>query len=317
MIRARVVGFNNTDESRYNCYSITKSLKQRNIKTDFLAINEAEVRSQFFPHGTIVTNNDFIFNFVKKIEKVDITIFSDPVFFTSSDLVLSQKLERLKKTSAVFVNEVDNHRDISNKVFMYKKLIEAGIPIPKTFFILCDADDSIIDETVNMLGGYPVVLKNPIGTMGNGVFKCNTLQRVKDILEYFKNFYYIKNENPVIIQEYIDTQGLFICTRVIKDKIFSRFSLGSPYAENTFKSNISSDRTCVACKVTLELSDLCFKTMNAAGLDTARIDIFINNGKLSVCEINSIGSIVTNEFACNADISDLIVQTAIDKFESL
>jgi glutathione synthase/RimK-type ligase-like ATP-grasp enzyme len=93
--------------------------------------------------------------------------------------------------------------------------------------------------------------------------------------------------------------------------------LGSPYAENTFKSNISSNRACVACKVTSELSDLCFKTMNAAGLDTARIDIFINKGKLSVCEVNSIGSIVINEFACNVDISDLIVQTAIDKFESL
>jgi glutathione synthase/RimK-type ligase-like ATP-grasp enzyme len=148
MLRARVVGFNSSDESRYNCYSLIKSLKQRNIHSDFLAINEAEARSQFFPQGTDVNNSDFIFNFVKKIEKVDITIFSDPVFFTPSDLILSHKLERLKKTSAVFVNEVDNHRDISNKVFMYRKLIEADIPIPKTFFILCDAEDIIISAVI-------------------------------------------------------------------------------------------------------------------------------------------------------------------------
>jgi RimK family alpha-L-glutamate ligase len=317
MLKARVVGFNRTDESRYNCYSLIKSLEQRNIKTDFLAINEIEVRSQFFPQGTEVNNSDLIFNFVKKIEKVDITIFSDPVFCTDKDLVLSQKLERLKNTSSVFVNEIDNHREICNKVFMYKKLIAAGVPIPKTYFILCDAEDCIIDETVNMLGGYPVVLKNPIGTMGTEVFKCNNLQRVKDILNYFKNFYFIKNENPVVIQEYIDAKGLFICTRVVKDKIFPRLSFGSPYAESTFKSNISTDRISVACRVSSDLSEICYKAMSAAGLDTARIDIFIRDNKLLICELNSIGGIVQNEIACNVDISSLIVQAAINKFESL
>jgi len=40
----------------------------------------------------------------------------------------------------------------------------------------------------------------------------------------------------------------------------------------------------------------------------------LEDNKLLICELNSIGGIVQNEIACNADISNLIVQAAIDKF---
>ncbi len=304
MIKARIIGHFLNDRDRYNSYSLVQACQRKNIE-----IEEVVSIHALMDRRSIASDPNDV-----RITNVDLTFFSDPLFYSPLNVIMTQELDFIKQTSKVFINDVDSHREVSNKILMYDMLSAANVNIPRTEYVNIDAEDDIINEVVNNLGGYPVVIKAAIGAMGTNVNKCNNLQEIREQITKLSSSFF---HTEFIIQEYIDIGGFTICARVIGNDIFPRFTLGSPYIENNFKSNILSGRSYIACKVTPELRYICNKAMSATGLDVARIDIFINNGKLSICEVNSLGSFLGSEMAWNEYISDRVVDLSLNKLDKL
>ena len=328
MHNAWVLGSFTTKENYFNDYVLYDSLFKKNVN----------VRSLDFHKMTVDANNNIVYEDSEILQEPDFVIFSQPILNLDANIMLNPHyknlddefnvyninpvIEKFKSFNTVFFNTVDSHIKCNNKISMYKALITAGgIGLPITKILRTESTDEEIETKANEVGGFPVVLKDPLSTAGRGVCVCNSLREIKDVFlnrkaPLLKTI--IPDENipflPFLIQQYIDTKGMMLDLRVVGSKIYSRLVLSNPYVDQ-FKSNVDDKKSYIACKTTPEIEDIVTKSMAALGVNIARFDVFITNEGLKICEVNSIGSIMTGEQTWNKKIRDDIVNFCINEYE--
>lgn len=300
-----------TPPERYNGYCLLNAFSKYGIQTEFIDLNKLSLIEDESAKEFI----EFRYNDLAVLLP-DLCLFADPILCLprSDNMWFSytkKKLDTLSLHGVFFLNDYLMHLDTGNKVITHQKLESAIVATPKTKMLVCSTSSEEVEELVQELGGYPVVLKEPASSMGRGVYLCNNLEEIQNKLIGLADKL---KECPLLVQELVDMSGLLICARVVGDEIFPRFTLGSPYVNDEFMSNLRSNRNYVACKVKPDLYDICMKAVKATGLDTARLDIFVNDNGYSVCEVNSTGSILGGEMAWNVDIADKIVKLALSKY---
>ena len=65
--------------------------------------------------------------------------------------------------------------------------------------------------------------------------------------------------------------------------------------------------------MTDEIRDVALGATSLLGVDTARVDMFITDDGIKLCEVNSPGTILPTDQSYNMNVADQVVELAIRK----
>lgn len=308
---------NDPNPSRYNNYSLMRALERRGLSVKIFALGGIRIkprRANVKYEYDMCNPDDFDLvhgDRIETLDKADLCVFADPVFFLPESINIFQLIvnNKLKLLSDSFTNDVDPHWHASNKIKMHTALNNEFVATLNTRILSEDSDEYVLGE-VEQVGGFPVIIKDPISALGRGVYRCSDLEELKTRRAEIatKN-----NCSLVVLQELHDIGGVMVCARVVGDKVWPRFTIGSPHRDDDFMANIGAGRAYFAHRRDEELEQLCVSATKALKLDTARVDVFVCDDGYKVCEVNSMGSILGADIAFNTDIGAEIVNRAIEK----
>lgn len=319
MYSAWVLGNCTTKDTFYNDYILYNSLLSKGVNVfsyDFnkIFLNEEGLFAYDFFNNEIITSQspDFVI-FSQPLTRPDVSSLqnnetsniNDELIFSNYNTII----DRLKTIPTIFYNSINSHILCNNNLSQYITLKKNNISIPKTLMLgKNDSDEDIINK-VTEVGGFPVVVKEIISTAGKGVSLCYNIAQIRDTVA--KQMF---NINPLLIQKYIDMKGKMIDVRVIGDKIYPSLVLSD--TENNFKSNLTDNKSYIACKLDSNLEELVVKSMAALNINIARFDIFITDEGYQICEVNSIGSILSGELTWRKNIGQEIVDYCLSDMRS-
>lgn len=168
-----------------------------------------------------------------------------------------------------------------DKLRSIQLLARAGVGIPKTVFTrnLSDIED-LIDE----MGGYPVIIKLARGTHGNGVVLAETKKAAKSVMQAF----YLMDDDGtnILLQEFVkESAGEDIRAFVVGGKVVA--SMKRQSLDDDFRSNLHQGGEGTPVKLSDEEKKTVQKAAKAMGLSICGVDIMRSARGPLVLEVNS------------------------------
>ncbi|HNS05807.1 MAG TPA: RimK family alpha-L-glutamate ligase, partial [Candidatus Saccharicenans sp.] len=137
----------------------------------------------------------------------------DPVHFeVDFDLALERSVSTVKGNYAIsffeslgvpVVNSLKVATICQDKFLTSMCLLKAGVPTPK-FALAFDLEKAI--EAVDYLGGFPVVIKPPLGSWGRLLAKVNDVDALEAVFEH-KDVLGGPQQKALYMQEYVEKNG--------------------------------------------------------------------------------------------------------------
>lgn len=168
-----------------------------------------------------------------------------------------------------------------DKLRSIQLMARAGVGIPKTVFTRSIND---IDDQIDDMGGYPVIIKLARGTHGNGVVLAETKKAAKSVMQAF----YVMDDDGtnILLQEFIkESAGEDIRALVVGGKVVA--SMKRQSLDDDFRSNLHQGGEGTAVKLTDEEKKTVQKAAKAMGLSICGVDIMRSNRGPLVLEVNS------------------------------
>ncbi len=182
------------------------------------------------------------------------------VFTTSSSIAITRSRDKLRSIQL---------------------LARAGIGIPKTVFTRTLNDiENIIDD----MGGFPVIIKLARGTHGNGVVLAESKKAAKSVMQAF----YVMDDDGtnILLQEFIkEAAGEDIRAFVVGGKVVA--SMKRQSLDDDFRSNLHQGGEGVPIRLSDEEKKTVQKAAKAMGLSICGVDIMRSNRGPLVLEVNS------------------------------
>jgi ribosomal protein S6--L-glutamate ligase len=178
---------------------------------------------------------------------------------------------------------------VHNKLLTHLALQQHTIPMPRTYI------SSTVDAAKELLKKvhYPIVMKFPEGTQGKGVMFAESVSSAASLLDAL-----VALNQPVIIQEYIETDGSDIRAIVVGEKVIAAYKRKAQKGDK--RSNIHAGGTGEAVQLTREVNKIAVDTAKALGVDICGVDILesplgplvieanLSPGLQGICEISTI-----------------------------
>lgn len=168
-----------------------------------------------------------------------------------------------------------------DKLRTIQLLARAGVGIPKTVFTRTLND---IEEQIDDMGGFPVIIKLARGTHGNGVVLAETKKAAKSVMQAF----YVMDDDGtnILLQEFVkESAGTDIRAFVVGGKVVA--SMMRQSLDDDFRSNIHQGGEGVMVKLTDEERKTVQKAAKAMGLPICGVDIMRSDRGPLVLEVNS------------------------------
>lgn len=244
------------------------------------------------------------------VKLVDIRkeIFDPLKFPTDFDMALERSVSTVKGDYAIFfletlgvpvLNSSKVARVCGDKFLTSLLLSKAEIPTPR-FALVFDLEMAL--EAIEELGGFPVVLKPPLGSWGRLLAKVND----RDSLEaLFEHKYVLGNPHhkAIYIQEYIKKPGRDIRTFIIgKEIICAVYRESEHWITNTARGAKTKN-----CPLTDELVEIGKRVAEVIGEGLLAVDIFETEEGLKVNEVNHTMEFRNSEEPTGVSISGAIV----------
>ncbi|MFP4118197.1 MAG: RimK family alpha-L-glutamate ligase [Candidatus Woesearchaeota archaeon] len=196
----------------------------------------------------------------------------------------------------------DAFTTVHDKFLTHLVLQDGGIPMPKTHLASSvDASRSLLDKV-----RYPIILKLLQGTQGKGVLFAESKAAASSILDTLTSL-----NQPVIIQEYIDTGGMDTRVIVCGNKVVgSMVRRAKPDEE---RANIHSGGKGEAVKISDSVSKIAIKAAKVLKMDIGAVDILEGAKGPVVIEANLSPGLQGIMEATGDDIAAHIAQYLFDK----
>jgi len=212
-------------------------------------------------------------------------------------LALIRHLEKLGVYSFNSANSIDIVKD---KLYQLQILAESGMPIPKTMLAKFPLDLEVVGKHI----GFPVVVKTISGSQGSGVFLCETLQSLDELMHM------IENSNPnvnLIFQEFVKlSHGTDLRVVTVGGRVVG--AMKRTANDGNFKANYSRGGAIEKFEITPEIEWLVLEISRKLDLDIAGIDLLFDNDGFKICEVNSSPCFEGLEMACEKNIAKEIIQ---------
>ena len=255
-----------------------------------------------------------------KINLIDVRtqILNRRTFRHDFDVALERCVSTVKGTHATrFFESIDvtviNNSTVAaiceDKFITSIALQKANVLTPN-FAMVFNADQAI--KAIEEMGGFPVVIKPPLGSWGRLLAKVNDVDALEAILEH-KDVLGSPHQKSFYIQQYIRKPGRDIRAFVIDGKTICAIYRDSPHwITNTARGGIATN-----CPVSKEISDISKKASDAVGGGILSMDIFETDDGLQINEINHTTEFKNSEKPTNISISGAIVDYCVKVAKNL
>ena len=227
---------------------------------------------------------------------------ADFIVYLDKDKYLS---EMFAKSGVRLFNSHQSIRVCDDKARTYIALSDKKVKIPKTAFApLCynGADTlkkEVLQNLVNGLGGYPIIVKECYGSMGKGVHKAENFDELFELYTALKT-------SPHFYQEFISSSsGTDIRITLVGGRAISVMKRSN---QNDFRSNVAVGGNGVKIDLDdqeysefVKTAEKVAKTLN---LDYCGVDLLIGeNFEPILCEVNSNAFFEETERVCNVNVA--------------
>jgi len=194
-----------------------------------------------------------------------------------------------------------------NKVRTLQILGHKGIPVPKTVVL---SSFKYIDSAVKRVGGYPVIVKIPVGSLGKGVAIVESRRSLLSSLDIF--WASSAGRKSLLIQEYVEeANGCDIRVFVVGDKIIA--SMQRTAKEGEFRSNMKLGGKGSLVELTHREIEMALDATKALNLDVAGVDILRTKHGPVVMEMNANPGLKGIIEVTGVDVAGAIVDAAVAK----
>jgi len=168
-----------------------------------------------------------------------------------------------------------------DKIFTLSALKKAGIPFPESVV----AFNSEAAEKAGELLGYPIIDKPPIGSWGRLVTLVKDPQSLRSIIEH-RELYQSQLIKTHLIQKYISSGNRDLRILVLGGEVLG--GIRRVAAEADWRSNVARGGKAEPIKIDSELEELSLKAARVIGGEFMAIDIFEDDGRYLVNEVNGV-----------------------------
>lgn len=186
-----------------------------------------------------------------------------------------------------------------NKLSSLQLLAANGIGVPKS---VINSNLYTIDETLELIGEYPLVVKIEKGTHGLGVVLSENRQNAVAVME---SFYKLKQRT--IIQEYIkEAKGSDVRVFIVDDTIVGVMQRQAVKGE--FRSNLHRGGRSFVVRLTDEEAYASKQAARIMGTKVCGVDMLRSNKGPLILEVNASPGLEGIETTTKNDIAGKIVQ---------
>ena len=272
-------------------YSVSRLLevaKTRNIDLQVIKPSQVEL---------VVTRSD------KKSILIDDKATAIPDFIlprmgSATSYYALAVIRQLEHLGVYVCNSATAVESVKDKLHMHQLLAYSNLPTPKTMLVKFPIEINVVKREI----GFPLVIKNVIGTQGAGIYLCESENKFTDIMELI----YSNNDKAnIILQEFIQTShGTDLRAFVLGGRVIGcmrRTSTGS------FKANFSKGGKVEEFPLSPEIEWLATESASLVGLDIAGIDLLFDKDGYKICEANSAPGFKGMEQAVGKHIAEDIL----------
>lgn len=204
--------------------------------------------------------------------------------------------------SGIFVlNRYESIIAAKNKLRTFQILNHHDLPMPRT--IVLHSLDSF-DHAVDKIGGFPVVVKIPFGTVGSGVLLAESRRSLFSTLHLLWKNYTI---HIALLQEFIhEAQDSDIRVFVVFEKVIA--SMMRRAGPGDFRSNMGLGGTAVPVQLTREEKNLAIRAAKTLDLDIAGVDLIRSKRGPLVLEVNANPGFEGLQKITRVNIADEIIR---------
>ena len=203
------------------------------------------------------------------------------------------------------VNPPSVARNCGDKFLTSLLLARHGVPCPR--FSLAFGREQAL-SAVSDMGGFPVVIKPPLGSWGRLLAKVNDEDALEAIVEH-KDVLGTPPQKVLYIQEFVRKPGRDIRAFVADGEVLCAiYREASHWITNTARGGVARN-----CPVTSDLRTICGRAAAAVGGGILAIDLFESEQGLLVNEINHTMEFRNSELPTGVSISGAILDYCLEK----
>lgn len=242
----------------------------------------------------------------KKRKNIDIVLVK--ANFLGADLDLHAGF--IKQFELAGIPVINNSAAViraKNKMRTLQVLNQHKVPIPKSYII---RSSEYIDDVVEKIGSYPVILKSLSGSHGAGVAIIESQRGLRSIIEMM-----IESESsaPLTVQEYIkESRGKDIRVFIIGKRIIGAMErIATKRGE--FRSNFHLGGRVRVAEMSRREKDVAFVAVEACKLEIAGVDILRTKKGPKVLEVNANPGLEGITKATGRDVAGEIIKYTVAK----
>lgn len=212
-------------------------------------------------------------------------------------------VEQMQLSGMLVLNGFDSILKAKNKLKTSQILTNYGIPMPKTVVVRRSED---LAGAVKLLGGFPVILKTPVGSYGNGVTIVESMRALKSVIVWNKPLY--------LLQQFVKfSRGRDIRIFVVNGRVVASMMRSAQKGE--FRSNIELGGKGGAVKITEEEASIAIRAVQALDLHYGGVDLIRSKEGPFILEVNSNPGFKSLEKASGVNVAKAIVEYAVELAE--
>ncbi len=192
-----------------------------------------------------------------------------------------------------------------NKIRTLQILSEAKMPMPKTIVI---KNLENLDHAVQLVGGFPTIVKLPVGSQGKGVAIVETRRSLLSSVGMMMS----QGVSSIILQEYVEeANGKDLRVFVVNGKVVA--AMERTAAEGDFRSNIFQGGQGNLVILSKKEKEVAIKSAKLLGLDVAGVDLLRSKNGPVVMEVNSNPGLAGITQVSGLDVAGEIIDFLVAK----
>ncbi len=209
-------------------------------------------------------------------------------------------IEFLSNMNLKIVNSVEVMQICNDKFLTSCRLARFAIPHAKSILVF---NEEQAKEAVEVLGGYPVVIKSREGSWGRFVSKADNENSLESIVEIRSQLG--PNHQAHIIQEFVQKPN----KRDIRAAVIDGQVVAAIYrTTDHWITNVARGAKPSLSQIDQDLRDICYKASQAVGGGILGIDIFETNSDYTINEINHTMEYKNVQALSGVDIGQKILE---------
>jgi len=221
----------------------------------------------------------------------------------------SQVLESLmlnKEVTTFYKSFPKVNSNLANTTTLWTLIHEKeNLPSPKTIHSL-SRDRSLLDNYVEYLGGFPVIIKAIGGTRGVGVIKVESAASLYSIADHL-----VSLGGNYILRQFIESAATARLV-VLGNQVVASVEYIIPNGD--FRSNIAGIPNAKPIKLSAGVEETAIKAVDAIDVECGGVDLILDKeGNHYLLEVNYPFSFLTPQFITGTDIAGMMVDYLIEK----